>query len=112
MTSDRLASDFWVRAYLARLRRDSIPAFIAATGDPDAGAILVKLNRLDGSGRIFQRVYDMDADKWLWKMLDEGSDSDLDEYLERQHARDPDLWIVEVEDKSGRHMLDEPGMDS
>ena len=111
MTVVRLASEFWVHAYLARLRRDSIPAFVAAIGDPDAGAVLVKLNRLDGSGRIFQRTYDMGADKWSWKMLDEGPDSDLENYLERQRARDPDLWIVEVEDKCGRHMLDEPGMD-
>ena len=111
MTLPRLASDFWVRAYLARLRRDAIPAFVAATGDPNAGSILVKLNRLDGSGRIFQRTYDMAADKWSWKTLDEGDDSDLDDYLERQRTRDPDLWIVEVEDKSGRHLLDEPGMD-
>ncbi|MBT6188817.1 MAG: DUF1491 family protein, partial [Tateyamaria sp.] len=44
----RLTSRFWVDAYLARLRLADIPAFIVTHGDDTGGAVLVKLNTLDG----------------------------------------------------------------
>ncbi|MEM1372062.1 MAG: DUF1491 family protein, partial [Pseudomonadota bacterium] len=28
----------------------------------------------------------------------------------RQRSFDPDLWVIEVEDRNGRHLLDEPGL--
>ena len=50
MSLPRLTAEFWVRAYLARLRLADIPAFVTARGDATAGAVAVKLNTLDGSG--------------------------------------------------------------
>ncbi|MCK5500799.1 MAG: DUF1491 family protein, partial [Tritonibacter mobilis] len=44
----RLTARFWIDAYLARLRFQDIPAFVTAHGDDTAGAVLVKLNTLDG----------------------------------------------------------------
>ena len=44
----RLTASFWVQAYLARLRLADIPAFVVAHGDDTGGAVLVKLNTLDG----------------------------------------------------------------
>ena len=111
MTEPRLASEFWVRAYLSRLRLLNIPAFVSASGDPKAGSVLVKVNSLDGSARVFQRSFDLMSDKRVWVVMDEGDDAALDEMLERQRSRDPDLWIVEVEDRNGRHLLDEAGLD-
>ena len=51
----RLTSDIWVSAYLTRLRLADIPAFVVQRGDATAGAVLVKLNLLDGQGIVFQR---------------------------------------------------------
>uniref|UniRef100_UPI0035673011 DUF1491 family protein n=1 Tax=Rhodosalinus sp. TaxID=2047741 RepID=UPI0035673011 len=45
-----------------------------------------------------------------WEVLSEGPEPEVDAALARQRRTDPDLWIVEVEDRAGRHLLDEPGL--
>ena len=106
----RLTSSFWVRAYLARLNCANIPAYIVRAGAGEAGAVLVKVNTLDGNARVYQRSFDLASDRRIWTVLDEGAESQLDAMLKRQKVRDPDVWIVEVEDRGGRHLLDEPGL--
>ena len=106
----RLTARFWVDAYLARLRLGDIPAFVVAHGDDTAGTILVKLNTLDGTATLFHRSYDLLEDRRDWAVLAQGDDAEIDQNIARQRDRDPDLWVIEVEDRSGRHMLDQPGL--
>ena len=106
----RLAAEFWVQAYLARLRLNDIPAFVVARGDDTAGAVLVKLNTLDGQARAFQRSFDLMTGARNWTILTEGDESEVDAAIARQRGFDPDLWVIEVEDRAGRHLLDEPGL--
>ncbi|MEM7733540.1 MAG: DUF1491 family protein [Pseudomonadota bacterium] len=106
----RLTSEFWVQAYLARLRMSGIPAFVTSHGDDTAGAILVKLNTLNGQARLFQRGFDLMTDKRSWDVLADGAETDVDAAITRQRGFDPDLWVIEVEDRAGRHLLDEPGL--
>jgi len=105
----RLTSDFWVRAYLRRLQLADIPAFITAKGDVTAGAVIVKLNTLDGNAKAFHRSYDLDGNR-VWATLAEGVERDVDVSLTKQRSFDPDIWVVEVEDRTGRHLLDEDGL--
>ncbi len=105
----RLSAEFWVQAYLARLRLADIPAFVAARGDADAGAVIVKLNRLDGTAAAFARSYDATGAR-VWTLLADGPEAEVDAALGRQRGFDPDLWILEVEDRAGRTLLDEPGL--
>ncbi|SES04309.1 hypothetical protein SAMN04490244_10527 [Tranquillimonas rosea] len=106
----RLAAEFWVKAYLARLRLADIPAFVTARGDATSGAVLVKLNTLDGQARAFQRGFDLQTGERCWMVLSEGDEAAVDDSIGRQRGFDPDLWVIEVEDKEGRHLLDEPGL--
>ncbi|WP_306152238.1 DUF1491 family protein [Roseovarius sp. MMSF_3281] len=106
----RLTAEFWVQAYLARLRLQEIPAFVVAHGDDTAGAVLVKLNTLDGQARAFQRSFDLMSGARIWATLAEGEERAVDEAVARQRSFDPDLWVIEVEDRAGRHLLDEPGL--
>lgn len=106
----RLTTDFWVRAYLARLEQAGIPAFVTAHGDDTAGAVAVKVNRLDGTAQAFQRSIDPMTGARAWMLLAEGADPEVDATLARQRGFDPDLWIVEVEDRQGRSLLDQPGL--
>ncbi|WP_135500931.1 DUF1491 family protein [Roseovarius aestuariivivens] len=106
----RLTAQFWVQAYLARLRVRDIPAFVTSHGDDTAGAVLVKLNTLDGRAQLFQRSFDVMRDMRHWITLAEGQESEVDAAVARQRGFDPDLWVIEVEDRQGRHLLDEPGM--
>jgi hypothetical protein len=106
----RLTADIWVSAYLTRLRLANIPAFVTAKGDATAGAVLVKLNTLDGQARAYQRSFDLISDERSWVVLSEGDDREVEAALERQKSFDPDLWVIEVEDKAGRHLLDQDGL--
>ncbi|UWQ78806.1 DUF1491 family protein [Leisingera sp. S132] len=107
----RLTARFWVDAYLARLRFQDIPAFVTSHGDDTAGAVLVKLNTLDGQARAFHRTYDLMTGNRKWDELAAGAEMDVDASISRQRNFDPDLWVIEVEDRQGRHLLDEPGLE-
>ena len=107
----RLTADIWVSAYLARLRLQEIPAFVVQRGDSTAGAVLIKLNTLDGHARCYQRSFDLMTGERQWLVLVEGAEADVDHSIAKQRGFDPDLWVIEVEDKQGRHLLDEPGLE-
>lgn len=100
-----------MQAYLTRLRLADIPAFVVARGDATAGAVLVKQSTLDGRARAFQRSFDPMTGERQWMVLAEGKERDVDATIARQRDFDPDLWVIEVEDREGRHLLDEPGLD-
>ena len=106
----RLTAEFWVAAYLARLRLADIPAFVTARGDGTAGAVIVKVNRLDGTARAWSRSFDLASGARVWAVLAEGAEAEVDAGLARQRGYDPDLWVIEVEDRQGRSLLDEPGL--
>jgi hypothetical protein len=106
----RLATGFWVAAYRARLEAAGIPAVIAAKGDPVAGAVLVKLATLDGAARLFAREPDAGGDL-RWTVVAEGAEPTVDDAAARRRRVDPDVWLVEIEDRRGRTLLDEPGLD-
>ncbi|MEC7300627.1 MAG: DUF1491 family protein [Pseudomonadota bacterium] len=106
----RLTARMWVDAYLTRLRLSDIPAFVVAHGDDTGGAVLVKLATLDGRAQAFQRSFDLMTGERNWMVLSEGDEPEVDAAITRQRGYDPDLWVIEVEDKAGRHLLDEPGL--
>lgn len=106
----RLTARFWVDAYLARLRMFDIPAFVVAHGDDTGGAVLVKLATLDGKAVVFQRSFDLTSGERVWVELASGAERDVDEAVTRQRGFDPDLWVIEVEDRAGRHLLDQEGL--
>ncbi len=106
----RLTADFWVRAYLSRLQAAHIPAYVTAKGDPTAGAVLVKLATLDGQARLFQRSFDLMTGARAWVVLSEGAEAEVDAAILRQRKMDPDLWVVEIESREGRTLLDEDGL--
>ena len=105
----RLTASFWVQAYLRRLDLANIPAFVVRKGDETAGAVLIKSNPLDGQSTIFHRVYGNDGAR-MWQVLESGTESDIDVTIARQAGFDPDLWVIEVEDREGRTLLDEDGL--
>jgi hypothetical protein len=107
----RVTSEFWVAAYLARLRLAAIPAFLVARGDATAGAVLVKVATLNGQARVFQRQFDLAADALHWVVLAEGADAEADAAIARQRGFDRDLWVIEVEDRAGRSLLEQDGLD-
>lgn len=110
MAEPRLAAGVWVSAYLRRLQAAAIPAFVVAKGDETAGAVLVKLATLDGRALCKQRAFDLAQGVRTWVVLAEGDEPEVDAAIARQRSFDPDLWVIEVEDRAGRDLLGEEGL--
>ena len=106
----RLTARFWVDAYLARLRFQDIPGFVVSHGDDTAGAVLVKLNTLDGQACAYTRSFDLMSGQRVWTELSSGAETDVDQSIAKQRGFDSDLWVIEVEDRLGRHLLQEEGL--
>lgn len=108
----RLKSDIWVKAYVRRLASAGRQAYIVRHGDDDAGAIYIRINRLDGTSTLFgpapASLTRLETDRrWAPHFKGEArEDVEVDTYLEREVRTDPDLWIVEVESRDGGHGLD------
>lgn len=108
--SARLASGVWVSAYLTRLRLADIPAYVTAKGDAEAGAVVVKVALLDGTARAYERRSDLMTGARAWIVLAEGAEAEVDALVSRTRGRDPDLWVIELEDRQGRTLLDQDGL--
>ncbi len=112
MSAARLRSDFWVSAYIRRCAVQDVVAVLRRRGAAEAGAIFVKLDCLDGTARLFGPApQSLAADddgvrRFIEIPLSDNTPLAAEEKLRRELNFDGDLWIVEVEDRAGRHFLD------
>jgi hypothetical protein len=109
----RLKSAIWVAAYLRRCQINGIFGAVRRHGADEAGAVFVKVALLDGTAMLFapapQTVYE--ESRPVERVFAPAAsrpvpEQDVEERLAREIRFDPDLWIVEIEDKAGRHFLD------
>jgi len=107
----RLSAGLWVQAYMMRLQMEGIAVYVVARGDATAGAVLIKLATMDGRAVARQRSWDPMTGERVWMVMAEGPEADVDAAIARQRSRDPDLWVIEVEDRQGRDLLDQPGLE-
>ncbi|MCX7320511.1 MAG: DUF1491 family protein [Hyphomicrobiales bacterium] len=109
----RLKSAIWVAAYLRRCQTEGVYGAVRRRGAEEAGAVFVKLALLDGNAMLFapapQAVYDdsRPSDRVFTPSPPlPVEENKIEERLKKEMNFDPDLWIVEIEDKAGRHFLD------
>lgn len=111
----RLKSAIWVAAYIRRCHAGGAFAVVRKRGAEEAGAIFIKLNRLDGTAELFgpapQSAFDdaRPADRLFSPCVagQPAPDARIEERLAKEMRFDPDVWILEVEDRAGRHFLDQ-----
>jgi hypothetical protein len=106
----RLKSGIWLKALIRRCDIAAIGVAVTRRGDPDAGAILIKLCDREAGASVLAQT--RRADGTLGWMRATGPDfvaeSEADTYIDRQHGRDPDLWVVEIDRGSIDELLDAP----
>ena len=133
--SARLKTGLWVQAQVRLCDLQFIPIAVTRRGDPDAGSILLKLLRKDGLCRLLRRTTTFEGVQG-WAVAAGGgaagsgaagdgaaggeaagsraagtgevSEETADGYIERESARDRDLWVVEIEDYDARYEIDGP----
>ncbi len=109
----RLRSDIWVAAYLRRVAVEGAFAALRRRGAAEAGAIYVKVDRLDGRAALYEPAPQSEVAApgverlWVRAHAPEWVGADVVEArMAREIAFDPDLWLVEDEDREGRCWLD------
>lgn len=105
MNDARIPTELWIKAHLRRLSAQAVPAVIARRGDPNGGMVILKVNRLDLGCRVLTQTRDLDGNlSWMPALNgDLVPEADADDYITRQTARDPDLWVIEVDARDGEH---------
>ena len=104
-----LQTDLWVQAWLRRAQAGGGYPAVLRRGDGAAGAVLVKVvNRRAGWTRLYAEAVRGDGEPVWMEPLGVTDEAALDAYAERAASRDPDLWVLEVDDGDGRHFLTEP----
>jgi len=109
----RIKSNIWVAAYLRRCQTENIFGAVRRRGSEEAGAIFVKLALLDGNALLFtpapQTAYDESRPaERIFAQSTPGpvAEQVVEDRLAKEVRFDPDVWIVEIEDRAGRHLLD------
>lgn len=111
----RLKSGIWVAAYLRRAQVEGVFGAVRRRGAEEAGAVFIIINRLDGTAALYgpapQSAFDdaQPAERIFTAALGGASpvpEAEVEARLAREIRFDPDIWVVEIEDRAGRHFLD------
>lgn len=111
MSPARLRTDFWVAAYIRRCEVEGAVAVLRRRGAAEAGAVMIKVDRLDGTAVLLGPAPQSEAAEGGERGFapvhreDRIDPAAAEARLAREVGFDPDLWIVEVEDRAGRSFL-------
>ncbi|MGE3770001.1 MAG: DUF1491 family protein [Bdellovibrionales bacterium] len=75
---------------------------IVHRGDPDRGTLYVKVDDRQGSVKLYQQIFDGTRQGFV--VHSEGDA--VDAAIARTVDIDPDVWVIDVEDKEGRLWFD------
>jgi hypothetical protein len=103
-----LSTDIWVYALIRRVQLAGSAATVVRKGDATGGAVLVRTyDPRSREARLYALAQGGGGESVWMQPLADAREPDLDAYAERAAKRDPDLWIVEIEDRDGRRFLTE-----
>ena len=100
--SDRLPTALYVDAHLKNLTAEAKFYHFIQKGNHSSGIVVLKINSLNGKVKLVIQERDFMTDKMAWaaaleeEIVDEPT---ADAYIQRAIARDPDLWVIEIEDR-------------
>ena len=104
----RLKSRLYVQALIRRCETAGASAYVVRRGAEEAGAVFLKLNRLDGTLTVLSPANRGEERVWMRPLGESADELRVSDYFTRQTRIDPDIWIVEIEDRQGRTFVDEP----
>ncbi|MBA4807860.1 DUF1491 family protein [Brevundimonas sp.] len=103
-----LSSDLWVSALIRRAEIAGAYATVVKKGDDRAGSVIVKAyDTSNRTAKLYTEAFGTDGERLWIQPVTSDSEAELDAYIARQRGYDPDLWVVEIEDRQGRHFITE-----
>jgi hypothetical protein len=103
-----LSSDLWVSALIRRAELEGAYATVVRKGDDRAGSVIVKAyDTSTRTAKLYTEAFGNDGEPLWIQPVTSDSEAELDAYIARQRGYDPDLWVVEIEDRQGRHFITE-----
>lgn len=107
VSDNRIPVYLWIEAEIRRLASEGVGVYVTARGDKTGGILLQKIANMAGQCRLLIQQRDMSG-KLTWvSALPEAlvEEKVADDYILRSIARDPDLWVVEIEDRTMSHSI-------
>ncbi|MEX1036095.1 MAG: DUF1491 family protein [Sneathiella sp.] len=105
-----MKAELWVKAHIRKCATRNVPVMVTRRGDATAGSVLIKINRLGPGCMVLSPITNFDDGARMW-LKGTGPDwveeESADAYIIRQIQNDPDIWVLEIEDREGRAFLDE-----
>ena len=101
----RVTSALWVSAYIRRCDIEGLGAVVVRRGAAEAGAILVVVDRLDGTSDLYgpapqsELGEDGVSDRRFERVLERADADSVRAAIDRELKFDPDVWIVEAADR-------------
>ena len=110
MSDGRLPAELWIMAHVRRCMAEAVPVYVARRGDAGGGAVLLKINQREAGCRVLTQTRDAAGGSAWFGAFDNRpvAESEADAYIDRATARDPDLWVVEIEHRDGWHPFPGP----
>jgi len=109
LPSPRLKAGIFVRATIRRVQVAGASAFVVRSGAEEAGSIILKVAKLDGTVLVLNQARNAKGELvWAQPLGGWTGEARAGEWCDKQVKFDPDLWIVEIEDREGRAFVDEP----
>ncbi len=104
----RLKAGIFVRALIRRVQVEGASAFVVRSGAEEAGSIILKVAKLNGSVLVLNQARNAKGELvWAQALGGWVGDARAAEWCDKQVKFDPDLWIIEIEDREGRAFVDE-----
>jgi hypothetical protein len=105
----RLKTGLYVKAIIRRAEVEGAQAYVVRRGSEEAGALFLKIARLDGTCTVLNQARRGEGELvWAKPLGDSTDDAHAQAYFDKQMKFDPDIWIVEIEDRQGRAFVVEP----
>lgn len=105
MDDNRIPTDVWVSAHIRSCASRGVPVYVTHKGALASGTVMVKIVIRGQGCKLLNQSRDLDGNLgWMHVFEDEIVDEKrADDYIRRNITRDPDVWVIEVEDESGQN---------
>lgn len=95
----RIPTHLWVESKLRELSAQGVGVYITHKGEKMDGLVLLKVTNMQGQCKLLTQQRDLEGVMGWVNVFDNDviEESTADDYIGRSQNRDPDQWVIEIE---------------